>query len=74
LLRNNPKSININKTIAFSASISADSSNHQLVEFTANLFENVEIEFIWLADFMAPHFSKELNIEYAVPNSILELR
>ena len=64
----------MNKILAVSGRISADSINHQLVEFTANLIENVEVEIIRLADFVAPHFSKELEIEYDVTNSILELR
>jgi NAD(P)H-dependent FMN reductase len=73
-LSNNPKSININKILAFYGSISAYSINHQLVECTANLFENVQVKIIQLADFVARNFSKELEIGYAVPNSILELR
>lgn len=62
------------KILAFSGSMSADSINHQLIEFTTGLISNSEVEVIRLSDFEAPFYSKERELESGIPKSILALR
>ncbi len=60
--------------LAFSGSFSDSSINHDLIEFTASLLNGVEVEVIRLQNFPAPIYSKEIEKEHGIPESITALR
>lgn len=63
------------KTIlAFSGSLSADSINHRLVEYTASLLPLHRVQVIRLSDFEAPLYRKELETANGIPEGIQRLR
>ncbi len=63
------------KTIlAFSGSLSADSINHRLVEYTALQLPTLRVQVIRLSDFEAPLYRKELETASGIPESIQRLR
>lgn len=62
------------KILAFSGSMSSDSINQQLIEFTVDQITNSDVEVIRLSDFEAPIYSKERESETGIPESIKSLR
>lgn len=57
------------KIIAFGASTSKQSINKQLAIYSANQFENAEIEILDLNDFPLPVYSVDLERENGVPDT-----
>jgi NAD(P)H-dependent FMN reductase len=62
------------KVLAFSGSFSSDSINHRLVVYASELAKNTEMTIIRLADFEAPIYRKELEVESGIPTEIQKLR
>jgi chromate reductase len=62
------------KVLAFSGSFSSDSINHRLVVYASELAKNTEMTIIRLADFEAPIYRKELEVESGIPTKIQKLR
>ena len=56
------------KIIAFGGSSSKNSINKQLATYTANLFENVEVEILDLNDYEMPVFSVDKEKENGIHN------
>lgn len=55
------------KILAFAATSSAKSINHQLVRYVASLLENVETQILNLNDFELPLFSEDTEAELGQP-------
>jgi chromate reductase len=56
------------KIIAFGGSSSRNSINKQLAVYTANLFQDVEIEVLDLNDYEMPVFSVDKEKEQGIPS------
>ena len=62
------------RILAFSGSFSKDSINHKLASYAASSISNCEVEVIRLSEFEAPLYTKELETEEGVPETIKNLR
>ena len=62
------------KILAISGSMSRESINTLLVEFTARQITDAEVEIVKLSEFESPLYSKEREMESGIPSSILALR
>ncbi len=62
------------KILAFSGSMSKDSINHQLIEYSTGRITDLDVEIIRLSDFEAAIYSKERESESGIPRTIQELR
>lgn len=62
------------KVLAFSGSLSSDSINQKLVSLTTNGLINVSFELIQLADYEAPLYAKQREVDNGIPEEIIALR
>lgn len=60
--------------LAFSGSMSTNSINHKLVEFTADQVLGAEVKIIRLSDFEAPLYRSEMESELGFPETVVSLR
>ena len=64
----------MSKILAFSGSFSNTSINHDLIKYASNLTNDVDVSVVRLADFEAPIYHKELEVEHGIPSKIKKLR
>ena len=62
------------KILAFSGSLSSDSINHQLIDYTASQVENHEVNIIRLSDFPMPLYSSDIERDEGIPEQTQRLR
>lgn len=62
------------KILAFSASFSSESINHELVSYAASRLTEAEVQVIRLSDFSAPIYTKEMEQTQGIPDNIIKLK